>query len=84
MNKDKILLSVYLPAGDKVIEARVPRGLKVALVTEMLADMMKRAEGDFIPTGNELLCDKKSGMIFDTNVFIENLGLHNGSEVMLL
>ena len=82
--KDKILLEIYLPAIEKSMEVRISRQMKVAQVTEMLVDFLKHQDLEYIPDEESCLCDAETGKIFGCNVFIENLGLHNGSKIMLI
>lgn len=84
MMKNKILLEVCLPAAEKSFDIRIPRQLKVAQVTDMIVGFLKKQEEGYIPTNESVLCDMESGRAFDTNAFIDGLGLHNGSMVMLI
>lgn len=82
--KDKILLEICLPAAGKNYEVRISRQLKVAQATRMLAGFFKKEDVGFIPTEESVLCDMESGRVFDSNAFIDTIGLHNGSSVMFL
>lgn len=82
--KNKILLEVCLPAAERCFEVRVPRQLKVAQATGMLVEFLKKQDGEYIPTNESVLCDMEGGRAFDSNAFIDQLGLHNGSRVMLV
>lgn len=81
---DKILLEVCLPAVGKSFDVRIPRQLKIAQATAMLAEFFKRQNEEFIPTKESVLCDMESGRALDFNAFIDTAGLHNGSKVMLI
>lgn len=82
--RNKILLEIYLPAAEKSFDVRIPRQLKVAQVTGMLVEFLKRRDEEYIPTMESVLCDMESGRAFDSNAFIDTVGLHNGSRVMLI
>lgn len=82
--KNKILLEVCLPAAERSFDVRIPRQLKVAQVTGMLVEFLKKQDEEYIPTGESVLCDMESGRAFDSNAFIDTVGLHNGSRVMLV
>lgn len=82
--KNKILLEIYLPVAERSFDVRIPRQLKVAQTVSMLVEFFKRQDGEYIPTGESVLCDMESGRAFDSNAFIDSLGLHNGSRVMLI
>lgn len=82
--KNKILLEVCLPAAERHYEVRIPRQLKVAQATGMLIGYLKKQDGEYIPTEESVLCDMESGKALDSNAFIDTVGLHNGSRVMLI
>lgn len=82
--KDKILLEVCLPVAERNYEVRIPRQLKVAQAASMLVDFLRKEDEGFIPTNESVLCDMESGRAFDSNAFIDAIGLHNGSRVMLI
>lgn len=82
--KNKILLEVYLPAAAMSFDIRIPRQLKVAQATSMLVEFLKKQDEEYIPTGESVLCDMETGKSFDANAFIENVGLHNGSRIMVI
>lgn len=82
--KNKILLEVCLPAAEKSFDIRVPRQLKVAHVTAMLVEFLKKQDAEYIPTKESVLCDMENGRAIDSNAFIDHVGLHNGSKVMLV
>ena len=84
MNNDKIILSVYIPAEDRTVEARVSRGMKISSVTELLTEMIIRRESDYIPRGTVILCDRRNGAIMNPNDHIADLGLGNGSEIIMI
>lgn len=82
--KNKILLEICLPAVEKSFDVRIPRQLKVAQAAVMLAEFIKKQDVEYIPTAQSTLCDMENGRAFDPNAFIGDLGLHNGSKVMMI
>lgn len=84
MMKNKILLEICLPAVEKSFDVRIPRQLKAAQAAAMLAEFIKKQDVEYIPTAQSVLCDMESGRAFDANAFIGDLGLHNGSKVMMV
>ena len=84
MSEDKIILSVYIPAENRTIEAKVARGMKISAVTELLRGLIARRESDYIPNGTVLLCDRKTGAIMNPNSYIVDIGLGNGSELIMI
>lgn len=82
---DKLLIEIYLPASGQVYEMRIPRQLKVAQVTDMVTEYLKsKDDGEYVPTKEAVLCDRNTGKTYDTNAFIDRLGLENGTRLMLI
>lgn len=82
---DKILAEIYLPAAQAVYDIRIPRKLSMyqaaALAARLLGEL---AEGYFKPTGEEILCDRVSGLPYDGNMTPEEIGLMDGVKMMLM
>lgn len=82
--RNKILLELSLPAVEKSFDVRIPRQIKAAQAAAMLAEFIKRQDVEYIPTAQSVLCDMESGRAFDSNAFMDELGLHNGSRIMMV
>ena len=82
--KSKILIQVYVPAFGKYIEMRIPRQLKVGQVLDIIAEYFSGSFNECIRGENLILCDADSGRSYSVNVFIEQLGLTNGSRIMVV
>lgn len=82
--KNKILLQLCLPVVERNFDIRIPRQLKVAQVTDMIVEYLKKQDEEYIPTGESVLCDMESGRVLDSNAFIDDVGLHSGSRIMLI
>ena len=68
----------------KSFDARISGQLTVAKVTDMLVDYLRGLDEEYIPTSESVLCDRESGRVFDRNSLVDDIGLHNGSRIMLL
>lgn len=82
--KNKILLELCLPVAERSFDIRIPRQLKVAQVTNILVEFLKKQDEEYIPTDESVLCDMESGRVYDSNAFIDEVGLHSGSRVMII
>ena len=83
MNK-KLLLEVYLPATQQTIEVKMPRQIKVWQAMEILIEYIVKQDSGFIPTADSILCDMETGNMFPLNEFLNRLGIHNGTKIMLI
>ena len=81
----KILVEIYNPAlyntYDVFIPLKSPLYEVVYLLTHTISDL---SQGHYKATEQSILCDRKTGNLYDINKTIEELGLKNGSKLMLL
>lgn len=82
---DRILIEVYFPSLARSIDVNIPENTRFFMV----ADMIERAAhsitgGAYVPTGNAVLCDRESGVIFDINKTARQMCLHNGSQLIIM
>jgi hypothetical protein len=81
----KILVEIYNPAlyntYDVFIPLKSPVYEVVYLLTHTITDL---SQGHYKFTEQTVLCDRITGNVFDFNRTIEELGLKNGSKLMIL
>lgn len=82
---NKVLVEIFLPAAGRSFDVYIPLESQMSevllLVSSLLGDL---ADGKYKPTGNEVLCDAESGIIFNINMAVAELGIKNGSRLMLI
>lgn len=82
---DKVLVEIFLPAADDSFDVYIPRSSRLGeilgLVSGVLGDL---SGGKFKATPESVLCDYKSGIIFNINRTVAELGIENGSQLMLI
>lgn len=82
---NRITVEVYLPASGQTCEVTMDSDAPLAELTGMIAQAMERLAGDvFRADENVLLCDRQTGAVFDIGMTPDELGLKNGSSVMLI
>lgn len=83
--QDQILVEIYLPTVHRSFDVYIPLFCKLYEVEAMIAGALHElSDGSFIPTPDTVLCDKLSGIVFDINSSAAELGLRNGSRLMLI
>lgn len=81
----KILVEIYNPASNNTYDVFIP--LKspvyevVYLLTHTISDL---SQGQYKATQQSILCDRKTGVLYDINKSIAELGLKNGSKLMII
>ena len=82
---DKILAEVYLPAAQISYDIRIPKRIKMFQAAELVSRLLgELAEGYFKPAGEEILCDRMSGLPYDLNLTPEEIGLMDGARMLLI
>lgn len=81
----KILTEVYVPAIGRIFDIFIPSDQPMYLTL----DLIKRAvseisEGLFLPDENTAICYRENGSIMNINKTAYELGVRNGSKLMLI
>ncbi len=82
---DKILVNLYVPIADVSYDVFIPQE---ALVGDILESTVKAvselSDGRFFPDRNTVLCRRDNGEILNINQSVFELGIQNGSRLMLI
>ncbi|WP_413306415.1 methyltransferase [Bacillus sp. 1P10SD] len=82
---NKVLVEIFLPAANRSFDVYLPLESKMSevlvLVSTLLSDL---SDGKYKAMGNPVLCDTSSGIIFNINMAVAELGIQNGSKLMLI
>lgn len=82
---DKILVDVYVPAINKNYDVYIPSKSKFYEVVKLVVNMIEElSENYFIGQDDSVICDRVSGAIYNINMSSAELGLKNGSKLMLI
>ncbi|PKM57232.1 MAG: methyltransferase [Firmicutes bacterium HGW-Firmicutes-3] len=82
---NKVLLEVFVPAGNKNYDIYVPENLKVFEANQLIVKLLNElSEGVFKFDDQALLCERSNGSPISMYKTIRMVGLKNGSSVMLL
>lgn len=82
---DKVLVEIFVPAENKRYDTYLPRASRISEITLLVsAAFSDLSKGKFIPGGDAVLCDAATGNILDINLSVAELGIKNGSKLMLI
>lgn len=82
---NKILVEIYLPATNSRYDVYIPLKIKLfEVLTLVSSSFTELSKGYFIASDDVVICDKETGTILDINQSAEELGLQNGSKLMLI
>lgn len=81
----KILLEIYLPANLSCFEVVVPSEGTLHQLTPLISQALAQlTPGKYLPDNQPILCDYQTGNILDINMGLRELGLRNGSRLILI
>lgn len=82
---NKVLVEIFLPAAAESYDVYIPLDSQMSevltLVSSLLSDL---SGGKYKATPDAVLCDAESGIIFNINMAVAELGIQNGSKLMLI
>ncbi|MCM1307729.1 MAG: EsaB/YukD family protein [Butyrivibrio sp.] len=82
---EKILVELHIPVNGKQYDIELPSNILIHQAVELISDFFKGNQGElFTPDGSTVLCDLASGQILDINKTVFELGLANGSKLLLI
>lgn len=82
---EKVLVEVFLPAANTSYDIYIPLVGRmneiVMLVSTVLSEL---SAGKYKADSSAVLCDAATGAVFDINRTVEELGIKNGSKLILI
>lgn len=82
---NKVLVEISLPASGDKFDVFIPLEMKMyevlKLVSGALSDL---SDGKYKATDEAVLCDADTGIIFNINMEIAELGIKTGSRLLLI
>jgi hypothetical protein len=82
---DKILVDIHVPAINKNYDVYIPFKSKFYDVVKMVTCIVEEiSDGNFIASEETVLCNGLTGAIYNINMSAAELGLKNGSKLMLI
>lgn len=82
---DQVLIELYVPAIAQKYDVFIPLLISVHEIEAMLiAAVTELSSGFFTASADSVLCDRHTGMMLDINLSAQELGLRNGSALMLI
>lgn len=82
---EKVLVEVFLPAANTSYDIYIPLASRLSevllLISGLLSDL---SDGKFKASEDTVLCDAATGIIYNVNIPVAELGIKNGSKLMLI
>ncbi|MEE0863275.1 MAG: methyltransferase [Lachnospiraceae bacterium] len=85
MMNNKALVEVYVPAAEQTYDVYIPLESKMNEVVYLLSNALSDlSNGKFKATDETIVCDAKTGIIYNINIEVAELGIKTGSRLMLI
>jgi len=82
---EKILVEIYVPVLNTSYDVFIPQRLPMYEVLELIKKaVFEMSEGRFVSNNSTAICNKSDGTILNINLSVCELGLKNGSKLMLI
>lgn len=82
---NKVIVNVYVPILNISYDIFIPVQLQLFEVTELIKKaVFELSEGRFMPTPDTAIAIRASGEILDINSTVFELGIGNGTKLMLI
>lgn len=81
----KIVIELYIPASENKYEIKIPESVQMYKILELVRKAVTETEnGIYIPDDTAVLCDRNTGDIINLNMTAFELGIKNGSKLMII
>ena len=85
MISNKALVEVTVPASGEKFDVFIPLESRMSEVAKLVASAISDlSEGKYRATADAVLCDAETGSLYDVNKEIAELGIQNGSRLLLI
>ena len=85
MQINKALVEIQVPAAEKTFDVYIPLDCKMGVVLKLVSKCLSQLSNNkYESDDNSVLCDAHTGIIFNNNLFINELGIKNGSKIILI
>ena len=85
MNKNKILICLYIPLIERSYDLFIPINKKIGTVKRLIEEgLVELTDNSYIIKENTNFYSKDTGDIYDVNLTVRDTDLKNGSKVILI
>ena len=82
---DKVLVDLFVPALEQTYDIFVPLQSPMHEVVELMKKaVVDMSDGRFVANETTSLCNREDGTIININLSVYELGIRNGSRLMLI
>lgn len=81
----KLLVNVYVPAIAAHYDILIPANLRIRNIANMIATTVEELSDHlYVASGEECLCSVDKQILFRQNATLEDYGVQNGSQLVMM
>ena len=85
MNKNKILICLYIPLIEKKYDLYIPINKKVGTIKKLIEEgLLEITENDYVISPETNFYSKDTRQVYDVNQTVKDTDLKNGSRIILV
>lgn len=85
MNKNKILVELYIPLIEKNYDLYIPINKKIGTIKKLIEDgLIELTDNAYLIKEDTNLYSKETGQVYDVNMSVRETDLKNGSRIILI
>ena len=85
MNKNKILIELYIPLIEKNYDLYIPINKKIGTIKKLIEEgLIDLTDHDYIIKEESNFYSKETGEVYDVNKVVRETDLKNGSRIVLI
>ena len=85
MNKNKILIELYIPLIEKNYDLYIPINKKIGTIKNLIEEgLIDLTDHDYIIKEESNFYSKETGKVYDVNKSVRETDLKNGSRIVLI
>ncbi len=85
MNKNKILIELYIPLIEKNYDLYIPINKKIGTIKKLIEEgLIDLTDHDYIIKEESNFYSKETGKVYDVNKSVRETDLKNGSRIVLI
>lgn len=82
---EKVLVEITVPAAGEKFDVFIPQDSQMSEVLSLVAAALSDLSGGrYTAATDAVLCDMETGIIYNVNMAVAELGIQNGSRLMLI
>ena len=84
MLNNKALVEITVPVSGEKFDVFIPLDSRLSEVLSLVSSALSDLSGEYKATPDAVLCDADTGIIYNINMKVAELGIKNGSRLMLI